>query len=68
LSTLRRADRLVVVERGVITEIGPHDELLARGGAYARLHHAQFEMRERGKSNEVEELQRAAASQKPHQK
>jgi ATP-binding cassette, subfamily B, bacterial len=48
LSTLRRADRLVVVERGLITEVGPHDELLKRGGTYARLHHAQFEMRERG--------------------
>ena len=47
LSTLRRADRLVVVERGLITEVGPHDELLKRGGTYARLHHAQFEMRER---------------------
>ena len=46
LSTLRRADRLVVVERGLITEVGPHDELLRRGGTYARLHHAQFEMRE----------------------
>ena len=28
LSTLRRADRLVVVERGLITDVGPHDELL----------------------------------------
>ena len=44
LSTLRRADRLVVVERGLITEVGPHDELLERGGTYARLHQAQFEM------------------------
>ncbi len=44
LSTLRRADRLVVVERGQITEVGPHDELLKRGGTYARLHRAQFEM------------------------
>ena len=32
LSTLRRADRLVVVERGRITEVGPHDELLERTG------------------------------------
>lgn len=44
LSTLRRADRLVVVERGRITEIGPHDQLLERGGTYARLHRAQYEM------------------------
>ncbi len=47
LSTLRRADRLVVVERGSITEVGPHDELLKRGGTYARLHRAQVAMRER---------------------
>ncbi len=44
LSTLRRADRLVVVERGRVTEIGPHAELLERGGTYARLYRAQYEM------------------------
>ncbi|HEY2881574.1 MAG TPA: ABC transporter ATP-binding protein [Pirellulales bacterium] len=44
LSTLRKADRLVVVERGLIAEIGKHTELLDRQGAYARLHKAQTEL------------------------
>ncbi|SIN78607.1 ATP-binding cassette, subfamily B [Singulisphaera sp. GP187] len=44
LSTLRRADRLVVLEHGRIAEVGPPNELLKRPGAYSRLHRAQMEL------------------------
>ena len=41
LSTLHRADRLVVLDRGVVVEEGSNDELMAREGAYHRLYEAQ---------------------------
>jgi ATP-binding cassette subfamily B protein len=42
LSTLRKADRLVVMDRGEVVEVGPHDALMAKQGAYWRLYQAQL--------------------------
>ena len=42
LSTIRDADIILVMEQGRIVEQGNHDELLAKGGAYANLYNAQF--------------------------
>jgi ATP-binding cassette, subfamily B, multidrug efflux pump len=42
LSTIRDADLILVMEDGAIVEQGTHDDLLASGGAYARLYNAQF--------------------------
>jgi ATP-binding cassette subfamily B protein len=41
LSTVREADKIVVLDEGRIVEIGNHQELLDRGGIYHRLHSLQ---------------------------
>jgi ABC-type multidrug transport system fused ATPase/permease subunit len=43
LSTLRNADKIIVVKDGVVAEDGTHEELLKRGGAYAQLHYLQYD-------------------------
>jgi subfamily B ATP-binding cassette protein MsbA len=42
LSTVRRADRIVVIENGTIAEIGRHEELMNKLGTYRRLYELQF--------------------------
>ncbi len=42
ISTIRRADKIVVLDRGRIVETGSHDELILHGGIYHRLHELQF--------------------------
>ena len=41
ISTLRKANRIIVLEKGRITEVGDHDALIRLGGTYSRLNHAQ---------------------------
>ena len=42
LSTVRRANRIVVIENGAIADIGPHEELMTKLGTYRRLYELQF--------------------------
>jgi len=42
LSTVRRADRIVVLDNGTISDIGAHEELMQRAGTYRRLYELQF--------------------------
>jgi ABC-type multidrug transport system fused ATPase/permease subunit len=42
LSTIRKANRILVLQEGRIVETGAHDDLIGKGGAYARFHALQF--------------------------
>ncbi|TNC73121.1 ABC transporter ATP-binding protein [Rubellimicrobium roseum] len=53
LSTVRDADKIVVIDRGQMADEGTHEELLARGGLYAELHRLQFGETEDGPSASV---------------
>ncbi len=46
LATVRRADRIMVIENGQLHEQGSHDELLARNGLYRKLYDMQFDQKE----------------------
>src|SRR5579883_1203443 len=46
LSTVRRSDRIIAIDRGRLVEDGTHDELLKRGGRYATLHRVQADIHE----------------------
>jgi len=42
LSTVRRADKIIVLDAGQVVESGKHDELMKKGGLYAKLRDLQF--------------------------
>ena len=67
LSTVRRADAIIVLDRGRIAEIGRHDELIARNGVYAHLHEMQLiepkvERRDKTESRKMKAETRAETS------
>jgi ATP-binding cassette subfamily B protein len=60
LSTVRDADRILVMQRGKVIEDGTHEQLLARKGVYAQLYHRQFEELRSHHEQQEEQKQRAS--------
>jgi ATP-binding cassette subfamily B protein len=52
LSTIRKANKIIVLDKGEIKETGTHEELLALGGFYSKLHQMQFQKKNRAFINE----------------
>lgn len=55
LSTLRKSDRIVVIEKGRIVEVGSHRQLIKNDGLYSQLYNAQFE-EERQRESDIDGL------------
>ncbi|MEQ9355591.1 ABC transporter ATP-binding protein [Coleofasciculus chthonoplastes] len=60
LSTVQNADQIAVLEKGCVMEVGKHDELLRKGGYYARLYQMQFAEHPQGTSTPNPALMKAS--------
>ncbi len=60
LSTLRHADKIIVIKDGAVAEDGTHQELLELDGAYAQLHHLQYDRPASAGSSPTVNISRAA--------